>query len=72
MEQDPAEKETVQWEKVEAKVRAEADKVEVEWAVPLRRARSAPASARNAGIVHRMSVECPVSTANARSVERPW
>ena len=69
MEQDPAEKETVQWGKVADKARAKADKVEVAWAVPLLRALSAPASARNAGIVHRMSVECPVSSANARSVE---
>jgi len=33
---------------------------------------SAPACARNAGIVHRMSVECPVSSANVLSVELTW
>jgi hypothetical protein len=38
MEQDPAEKETVQGGRAVDKARAEEDKVEVAWAVPLRRA----------------------------------
>lgn len=51
--------------------RAEADKVEVAWEVPLRRVMPARACVRNAGIVNHMSAECPACRSSARSAEPP-
>ncbi len=54
--------------KAEDKARAEADKLEAARVVLLR-VMSAPACVRNAGIVNRISTDCPACKSNAQSAE---
>ena len=64
-------KDAVERDKAADKARAEVDKVEVAWAVPLRLAISVRACVRNAERRNHTNAACPASSANARSVAPP-